>query len=82
MLGTSSLCTLIAGVAIISPEVRSQIASVISGDPAGQLGPMASRALDYGHMLVRVARDFSPDTTPLVGFGIVALVLTVMMFRA
>jgi hypothetical protein len=82
MVGASSVCTLIAGLWFISPEVRSHIGNVIAGDPAGQLSAMASRAVDYGHLLLRVARDYSPDNTPLVGFGIVALVLTFMMFRS
>ena len=82
MVGASSFCTLIAGLSIISPEVRTQIGNVIAGDPAGQLSAMASRAVDYGNLVLRVARDYSPDNTPLVGFGIVALVLTVMMARS
>ena len=82
MVGATSLCTLIAGVSIISPEVRTQIANAMAGDPAAQLSAMASRALDYWHLLMRVAGDYSPHNTPLVGFAIVALVLTVMMFRA
>ena len=82
MVGATSLCTLIAGVSIISPEMRVQIAGAIAGDPTAQLSAMTSRVLDYGNLLLRVTRDYSPETTPLVGFGIVALVLTVMMFRA
>jgi len=82
MVGATSLCSLIAGVSIISPEVRTQIANAMAGDPGTQLSAMASRAMDYGNLLVRVTRDYSPDNTPLVGFGIVALVLTVLMFRS
>ena len=80
MVGASSLCTVIAGVAIISPDARAQIAHAIS-DAAGQLGAMASRALDFAHVLVRVAGDYRTDNAPLVGFGILAVVLTVMMAR-
>ena len=82
MVGASSLCTLIAGMSIINPAVRAEIAGAIAGDPAGQLSAMASRGLDFAHVLVRVAGEYRPDSTPLVGFGIVALVLTVMMARA
>ena len=82
MVGASSFCTLIAGVSVISPEVRTQIASVMAGDPAVQLGAMASRVVDYGNMVLRLTRDYSPDSTPLIGFGLVALVLTIMMFRS
>ena len=81
MVGASSVCTLIAGMSIINPAVRAEIANAIAGDPAGQLSAMASGALDFVHGLVRVAADYRLDTTPLVGFGIVALFLTVMMFR-
>ena len=81
MVGASSLCTVIAGVSIISPDIRAEIARAISGDAAGQLGAMASRALDFAHVLVRVAGDYRTDNAPLVGFGILAVVLTVMMAR-
>jgi hypothetical protein len=33
-------------------------------------------------VFVRVVGDYRPDNTPLLGFGIVALVLTVMLVRA
>ena len=81
MVGASSLCTLVAGVSIISPDLRAQMASVIAGDTTGQLSAMASRAVDFVGAYVRMAGVYNPDTTPLVGFGLVALVLGVMMFR-
>jgi hypothetical protein len=80
MVGASSLCTLIAGVSIISPDLRAEMASAIGG--AGQLSAIASRALDFAHGIVRMAGDYRLDADPLVGFGILALVLTVMMVRA
>ena len=82
MVGATSLCSLIAGVSIISPEIRTQLANTMAGDPATQLSAMASRVLDYGNLLLRMVRDYGGDNTPLVGFGIVALVLAFMMFRA
>jgi hypothetical protein len=82
MIGASSLCTLIAGAAIISPEVRAGISNAFAGDPAGQLSAVASRGLDFVHVLSRVAADYRPENGPLVGFGIVALFLTIMMSRA
>jgi len=81
MVGASSLCTLVAGLSIINPAVRAEIANVIAGDPGGQLSAGVSRALDFAQVLVRMAGEYRPDSTPFVGFGIVALVLTVMMFR-
>lgn len=81
MVGASSLCTLIAGMSIISADVRDGIANAIGGDPTGQLSAMASRALEFVHVLGRVGGDYRLDNTPLVGFGVVALVLTVMMAR-
>jgi len=81
MVGASSLCTLVAGMSIVNPAVRAEIANVIAGDPAGQFGAMVSRGLDLVQVAVKVAGDYRPDNTPLVGFGIVALVLTFMMFR-
>lgn len=81
MVGAGGLGTLAAGMWIVSPEVRTHV-SAFAGDPAVQLSALASRALDYGNMLVRVAGDYTPDSTPLMGFGLVAVVLTFMMFRS
>lgn len=80
MVGASSLFTLMAGMSIISPDVRVAITSAIPGD-AAQLSAMASRAFGFVHTLVGVAGDYVPDSTPILGFGIVALVLTVMMTK-
>ena len=82
MVGAGSLCTLIAGLSIISPEVRVEIANAFAGDPAGQLSAIVSRALDFVHVLVRVAGDYRPDNTPVVGFGIVALVLLYLILAS
>lgn len=82
MVGASSLCTLIAGVSIVSPDARAEIARVIGGDGTGQLGALASRALDSAQMLVRLAGDYRTDNAPLIGFAILAVVLTVMMARS
>jgi hypothetical protein len=81
MVRASSLFTLVAGMSIISPDVRTQV-NAFAGDPAVQLSALASRALDYGNMLARVAGDYTPDSTPLMGFAIVAAFLTFMMFRS
>ena len=81
MVGAGSLCTLVAGASIISPDVSAAIGNAIAGDPAGQLTAVASRALGFMHTVSGVAGDIGVDTTPLVGFGILAVVLTVMMFR-
>ena len=82
MVGAGSLCTLIAGVSIVSPDVGGEIARTIGGDGGGQLGAMASRAFDSAHILVRAAGDYRVDNAPLVGFAILAVVLTVMMARS
>lgn len=81
MVGVSGLCTLAAGVSIISPDVRAQV-NAFAGDPVVQLSGLASRALDFGNMVVRSAGDYTPDSTPFMGFAIVAVVLTLMMFRS
>jgi hypothetical protein len=82
MLGASSLCTVVAGVSIINPQVRSQISSVIGSEATGQLAAMASRAVDFLHTFTRLAGDSFPDSTPLAGFAILAVILTVMMVRS
>jgi hypothetical protein len=81
MVGVSSLCTLAAGASIISPDVRAQV-NTFAADPGVQLSALASRAMDFGNMLVRSAGDYTPDSTPFMGFAIVAVVLTLMMFRS
>ena len=81
MVGASGLCTLGAGMWLVSPEVRIQV-SEFAGDPAVQLSAVASRALDYGNMIVRVAGDYTPDSTPFMAFALVAVFLTFMMFRS
>ena len=81
MVGASGLCTLVAGASIISPDVRTQI-NAFAGDPAVHVSALTSRAMDYGHMLLRAAGDYTPDSTPFMGFAIVAVVLTLMMFRS
>jgi hypothetical protein len=82
MIGTTSVCTLIAGVSIISPDVRAGIVKAIGDDPAGYFSAIASRGVDLAHMLSRTLADYRADNLPVMGFGIVALVLTVMMARS
>jgi hypothetical protein len=82
MVGATSLCSLIAGVSIISPEIRTQLANTMATDAGTQVSAMASRVLDYGNLALRLARDYGGDNTPLVGFGIVAIFLAFMMFKA
>jgi len=81
MVGVSSLCMLAGGLWIISQDVRTHVAITL-GDPSGQLSAMVSRAVDYGGLLLRVARHYGGDNTPLAGFAIVAVFLTVLMFRS
>lgn len=81
VVGASGLCTLVAGISIISPDVRTQV-NAFAGDPAVHLSAVASRALDYGNVLLRAAGDYTPDSTPFMGFAIVAVFLTFMMFRS
>jgi hypothetical protein len=80
MVGASSLCAVIAGMSIISEDVRSQIANAIAGKP-NELGAMAFRAQAFGQELVRTAGDYRLTEAPVMGFGIVAIVLCVLMFR-
>ena len=81
MVSAGSLCMVIAGISVISPDVRLQVTNAI-GDPAGQLSAVVFQALHYGDLCLRMARHYGGDNTPLAGFAIVALFLTTMMFRA
>jgi cell pole-organizing protein PopZ len=82
MFHTTSLCTVMAGVSFISPDVRSEIARVIADGPAGHFSAMASRAVDFVHMLLPMLPDYRGDNLPYVVYGFVALVLTVMMIKS
>lgn len=81
MIGASSVCSVIAGLSIISPDVRAQIVNAMAGDSMGQLGAMAFRMLDFAHRFVHLANDYRLDNTPMGGFAILAAVLAFMMFR-
>lgn len=81
MVGASSFCMLIAGLWVISPDVREHLTTT-AVDPGGQVSAMVSRALAYGELALSMARHYGGDNTPLVGFAIVAVFLTAMMFRS
>jgi hypothetical protein len=81
MVGAGGVFTLVAGMSIISPDVRTQV-NAFAGDPAVHLSGLASRAMDYGTMLARTFGDYTPDSTPFMGFAIIAVFLTFMMARS
>ena len=81
MVAASGLCTLSAGMWIVSPEVRTHV-SAFAGDPTVPISALASRVVDYGNLLVRAAGDYAPDSTPFMGFAIIAVFLTFMMARS
>jgi hypothetical protein len=81
MVSASSLCMVVAGISTISPDVRLQVTNAL-GDPAGHLSATVSYALQYGDLFLRTIRQYGGDNTPLAGFAVVAVFLTVMMFRS
>ena len=81
MISVTSLCMVGAGLALISPEARATMTEAI-GDPAGVFGRMVTRAASFAHMFAGMAGDYRADNLPVVGFALVAVVLTGMMFRA
>lgn len=81
MVGTSSLCVMAAGVWVVSPDMRTIMASAM-GDPATHFSAMVAGVLDYGDMLLRLVRHHAGDNGPLAGFGIVAVFLTILMARS
>ena len=83
MVSVTGLAALIAGASMINPDVRGQISGAVGGDTS-QIAAMASHAIDAVHTFARAAGDNLPflDNTPLVFFGILALVLTVTMARS
>ena len=81
MLAVTSLCTVMAGASIISPDVRAQIVAAMAGDSTGQLSAIASRAFDFVHSYLSVVGYYGGDNMPLAGCGILAVFLAFMMFR-
>jgi len=82
IVGATTFSTLLGGVWMISPDLRAAIGNVFTGNPADRLGALLSPAIDFVHGLARMASDYSSDNAPLVGFGIVAVFLTVMMAKS
>ena len=81
MIGASSVCAVVAGMSVINEEFRAQIASVIVGDPGGQLSALAFRAQGLSRELIRSALEYRADNGPMVAFGLVAVVLAFLMFK-
>jgi len=82
LISVSSLCAVIGGLSLVSADVRTQIANAIAGGTSGQLSAMAFRTQAFGHALVSAANDYHLTNAPLLGFGIIAIVLFFLMFRA
>ena len=81
MLSAGSLLALITGMSILNADVRVQVANIMAGDSNGQLSAMAFRAQSYGHELMKSAAQYRADNGPMVGFGLVAVVLAFLMFK-
>ena len=81
MIGAGSVGAVVAGMAVLNDQIRAQLANAIAGDPAGISSEVAFRAQDFGHGLVRDIAAYGAANGPMVGFGIVAVVLAILMFR-
>ena len=80
MMTIVAVCVIVAGLAMISPEVRGYLAKMFSGD-ATDVTQLANRGHDFVRDTVKAAREYRANNAPMVGFGVVAVVLAFLMFR-
>jgi len=80
MISASSIFAVLAGLSVFSEEVRGPLTRILGGD-AADVSAMALRTQDFWHALTRAATDYAAANRPLVGFGVVAVVLAILMFR-
>ena len=75
MMSTSGLCALVAGIWILSPDLRVQIANASGSELSSQVRVTIARAETYGYeFLGLVSGDQAADPL-LVGFAIGAVVI-------
>ncbi len=76
-----SVGALIAGLAVIDPRVRDEIASLFSQGSSGELVETGTRVKEIVSVLLLAVRDQSIEHAPLVIFTLAALVLVTFMLR-
>jgi hypothetical protein len=81
MIGFGSFGAVVAGVSVLSVDVRVYLANLLAGDPAGELPARVLWLQDHVHTLIRAAVEYRAANGPMVGFGVVAVVLALLMFR-
>jgi hypothetical protein len=81
MLGAGSIGVVFAGLWMLSPDVRERVALALADDPSRQLYDVVFRVQTFGHVFLRAVSDYRDANAPLVGFGIVAVVLAILMFK-
>jgi hypothetical protein len=82
MMSTSGVCALVAGIWVLSPDLRTQLANTSGGDLADQVRVTMARAESYSYEFLGVAAGDQAADPMLVGFLIVAGVITVLMLRS
>ena len=80
LLTTVAIAILVAGLALISPDVRGYLAKIVSGD-ATEVTLLAHRAQDLTRDVIKAVNEYRANNVPMVGFGVVAVVLAFLMFR-
>ena len=70
------------GVAVLSDDVRRQMADVLAGDRSSQVAVVAASVARLSRPVLDTLSAYWSANPWLVGFGVVTLVLFVFIFRA
>ena len=78
----ASVCSLIAGMALIDNDVRIHVSNAFGADRSGELTMAAGRAQDLTQYFFGVLGDYRAAHTELVIFALAGLLLFVLMLRS
>ena len=81
VLNLAALCVLLAGMSLLSDDVRRHLMTVMSGDRAGELAMIAEPADRAARMVLDTLAAYQSSHGHLVAFGVVAFVLVGFMLK-
>jgi len=81
LIAAGSVCTVIAGISWMNPDVRANIANFLNGDQLAHASSVGAYFRALYHTWGYAVASYSADHRAMVGFVIAALVLFTLMFR-
>ena len=81
ILSVSTLCLLVAGMALINDEVRGHLVNAVVGDRAAEMATIAAPADHLVRFVVTTFRSAQGSDGTLLAFGVAAIALFGFMFR-